>query len=431
MFRDKLRVEGWTDLPRDTPSHLILIHKVSGSLTNAVFFVSIPVTEFVLTSQVEQHNVERLTVLGLGDETGRATPTPEKMIRKETVNGNKAKTIRLAAPTVLLRIYGPSSGSLISRKSELHILHTLSKDYLIGPQVLGTFLNGRVEEYFHSRAMTKDEMREEEASRWIGRRMRELHGVDLSRMEIQDESGAMPMRPDRSTSRGSIYSNSSGSSIFSFGTSIYSTSSAGSTTSLTTINDDNISGTPVVSSPLLLPRRDSTESKAGKKKRGRGLGGARGSKDKLGVWENITRWTREAKLVLKLLDEVANLPNYQSLIQSKPSPQQLAQDHLIPLEYLSETLELRKKLNLPLFESQVKLYRSYISSQASEPSPRVFSHNDTQYGNLLLMIEEGEVLRAKGREHEKIIVVDFEYAGKNPRGFDLANHFIEWQADCE
>lgn len=26
-------------------------------------------------------------------------------------------------------------------------------------------------------------------------------------------------------------------------------------------------------------------------------------------------------------------------------------------------------------------------------------------------------------------MVDFEYASANPRGFDLANHFIEWQAD--
>lgn len=28
-----------------------------------------------------------------------------------------------------------------------------------------------------------------------------------------------------------------------------------------------------------------------------------------------------------------------------------------------------------------------------------------------------------------IIVVDFEYAGVNPRGLDIANHFLEWQTD--
>jgi choline kinase len=45
--------------------------------------------------------------------------------------------------------------------------------------VFGTFGNGRVEEYFASRALTPNEMREAQVSRWIGRRMRELHSVDV------------------------------------------------------------------------------------------------------------------------------------------------------------------------------------------------------------------------------------------------------------
>src|ERR1700753_305719 len=30
---------------------------------------------------------------------------------------------------------------------------------------------------------------------------------------------------------------------------------------------------------------------------------------------------------------------------------------------------------------------------------------------------------------ERLVVVDFEYSGYNPRGFDIANHFCEWTAD--
>ena len=107
--------------------------KVSGSLTNAVFFISYP-----------------------------SNPSLK---------------------TLLLRIYGPSSSELISRPRELHTLHILSSRYRIGPRVYGTFENGRVEEYFESTALTPVELRDPVISRWIGARMAELHCVDIEAIE--------------------------------------------------------------------------------------------------------------------------------------------------------------------------------------------------------------------------------------------------------
>ncbi|KAI8342528.1 kinase-like domain-containing protein [Chlamydoabsidia padenii] len=49
-------------------------------------------------------------------------------------------------------------------------------------------------------------------------------------------------------------------------------------------------------------------------------------------------------------------------------------------------------------------------------SPIVFGHNDLQYGNVLKRDDTGS-----------LVLVDFEYAGYNSRGYDLANHFVEWQ----
>lgn len=115
-------------LPRD-----LVILKVSGALTNAVFFVSFP----------------------------------------------SSKRTR----TVLLRVYGPSSGSLISRPRELHTLHILSSRYHIGPRIYGTFENGRVEEYFESTTLTAREIRDPKISRWIGARMAEFHSVDIEAVE--------------------------------------------------------------------------------------------------------------------------------------------------------------------------------------------------------------------------------------------------------
>lgn len=82
--------------------------------------------------------------------------------------------------TVLLRIYGPSSSALISRPDELRTLHMLSSVYKIGPRVFGTFGNGRVEEFFESSALTARDLRNSQISRWIARRMRELHRVDIA-----------------------------------------------------------------------------------------------------------------------------------------------------------------------------------------------------------------------------------------------------------
>ncbi|KIO21274.1 hypothetical protein M407DRAFT_80552, partial [Tulasnella calospora MUT 4182] len=80
---------------------------------------------------------------------------------------------------VLVRIYGPSTSTLVNRANELFTLYKLSSIYRIGPRVFGTFGNGRVEEFFDSRALTVDELMVPEISRWIGRKMAELHSVNI------------------------------------------------------------------------------------------------------------------------------------------------------------------------------------------------------------------------------------------------------------
>ncbi|BGP19049.1 hypothetical protein JCM10213_009241 [Rhodosporidiobolus nylandii] len=577
LLRHDLAIPGWSSLPFDAPSSLIQVHKVSGSLTNAVFFVSIPETECEietagpsadelpaggeatagLATPVPSHAERLLPATVFSElERGRATattptpdsppdsapstpqtaeralpplpgalpleaestPSPSPSRRGSPASGaRRTEKTLLSAPTLLLRVYGPQSGSLISRRTELHILHTLSSQYGIGAHVLGTFANGRVEEYFHSRALSKEEMRDPRVSRWIGRRMRELHSVELEQMvpppRDEDEEEELRRR-SRSRSEGptpagdradsserpgpeplvnggrspvsgaSIYSTSSSSSVFSFGSSSssvysrYSSSSARSSSTLGSGYARSIrSSSSLVSSPGLLPQRQASESRADEKKRPRRRGASGGSgrrtkraKDKLCVWENITRWTREARLVLKELDQLAQIPGFDKLLAARsaastpsgPSPTGNSAGeeakHITPLSHPSLTLTLRSLLNLPLFEHQLRLYRSFVrrverssslppSSSAPPSSPpigpvrskRVFAHNDTQYGNLLLVTpqttdpeEEREIEREAEREggaHRRLIVVDFEYAGANPRGFDIANHFCEWQAD--
>ena len=141
-----------------TPASIHL-QKVSGALTNAVFFVSF---------------------------NPAPSPTPPAMspLLTPTVPPSDPKhpppfPTTAYPPTLLLRIYGPSSDALISRTEELRILHVLSNEYGLGPKVYGTFDNGRVEQFFPSRALTADELRDPHISACIAKRMRELHSVDM------------------------------------------------------------------------------------------------------------------------------------------------------------------------------------------------------------------------------------------------------------
>ncbi|KAI0662556.1 kinase-like protein [Cubamyces menziesii] len=250
-----IRAPSWSE-PEITPES-ISIQKVSGSLTNAVFFVSCP-------------------------------PVAK-------------------ARTVLLRVYGPSSGSLIFRPRELHTLHVLSSRYHIGPRVYGTFENGRVEEYFDATALSAADLRDPAISSWIGARMAELHGVDIDVVALD----AHPQCPLQ-----------------------------------------------------------------------------------IGVKNNVTSWLAFARDVLALP---------------------------------GAPLHVRHALDLDTFEHEWALFLRWMDQKEASDgsSPRVFSHNDAQYGNLLRLrsLPEGQPA------HRQIIVVDFEYASPNPAAFDIANHFHEWTAD--
>lgn len=88
---------------------------------------------------------------------------------------------------LLLRIYGPQVEHLIDRENELQILRRLRRKK-IGPCLLGTFVNGRFEEFYDARTLTALDLRVPQTSKQIAKRMRELHdGVEL--LEEEREAG--------------------------------------------------------------------------------------------------------------------------------------------------------------------------------------------------------------------------------------------------
>ncbi|KAK3075414.1 hypothetical protein LTR53_001274 [Teratosphaeriaceae sp. CCFEE 6253] len=148
-----LRLKGWRKVPMDM-SNAINVQRLSGALTNAVYVVSPP-----------------------ADLPPREEPAADGSIVPRT---------RKAPPKLLLRIYGPQVEHLIDREAELAILQRLARKR-IGPRMLGTFSNGRFEEYFHAATLTAEDIRNPDTSRQIAKRMRELHdGIELLDQERDD-----------------------------------------------------------------------------------------------------------------------------------------------------------------------------------------------------------------------------------------------------
>ena len=70
------------------------------------------------------------------------------------------------------------------------------------------------------------------------------------------------------------------------------------------------------------------------------------------------------------------------------------------------------------FESEIEYLLGVI---VSLNPPVVFSHNDINTGNILV--------KEDLKDSDPVVLIDYEFASYNYRGFDLANHFNEWMYD--
>ena len=148
-----LKLKRWKRVPIENGGD-ISVERLSGALTNAVYVVS----------------------------------PPKRMPDSSPANGSSTSlTAKKSPPKLLLRVYGPQVEHLIDREAELSILRRLARKS-IGPRLLGTFTNGRFEEFLYAKTLTPKDMRIPETSKQIAKRMRELHdGIDL--LEEERESG--------------------------------------------------------------------------------------------------------------------------------------------------------------------------------------------------------------------------------------------------
>ncbi|XP_022173548.1 choline/ethanolamine kinase [Myzus persicae] len=88
------------------------------------------------------------------------------------------------------------------------------------------------------------------------------------------------------------------------------------------------------------------------------------------------------------------------------------------VSWSSENMELDQILSTNLCD-ETRWLKKHLSKLRS---PVVFCHNDLQEGNILMKENDPPGCRS-------LCLIDYEYCAYNYRGFDIANHFVEWTYD--
>lgn len=103
----------------------------------------------------------------------------ENDLKIERVSGamtNAVFFVTVGSKRMLLRVYGVGCDQILDRNKELDWLSRLSQLH-IGPKLLGTFGNGRFEEYLPSTTLTRNDIREPIISKQIASRLYQLHSI--------------------------------------------------------------------------------------------------------------------------------------------------------------------------------------------------------------------------------------------------------------
>ena len=295
-----LRLKGWRRIPIERATD-IEVARLSGALTNAVYVVHPP------KNMPENDNHPPQDASTASVSISRRHPTP-----------------------LLLRIYGPQVEHLIDRDAELNILRRLARKR-IGPRLLGTFENGRFEEYLHAETLTAKDLRMPETSKQIAKRMRELHdGIELLESEL-----------------------ATGPAVF----------------------------------------------------------------------VNWDKWVDRCEKVISWLDAQV----HQAEVEIKAGTSR--RNSVVNPRYIRRGLICG--VDWPVFRRTYDAYRKRLVADSGGISGirnlLVFSHNDTQYGNLMRLQPSGtSPLLQPSNQHKQLVVIDFEYAAQNVAGMEFVNHFTEW-----
>ncbi|OMJ18063.1 putative choline kinase 2 [Smittium culicis] len=297
---------------------------------------------------------------------------------KENVSGSgNIYPATLLPSKYLLRVYGVGVDEMLDRSKELFWLNFLGI-LGIGARILGLFSNGRLEEYLESKTLLKSQMIEADISIQIAKRMCELHRLSFY---------IPPIRTEKNNSFSTKDSNSILDSAY------LKNLERNDCEVLNSTIGKNLNSTEIKNYYELI---NSTNSKI-----------------KVDSSSGVFKLSNEEKFLQPRPELIANIEKWSQLVIDKID---------ILKRLTIDSRESKRFIHiLETFDSEfIALTKKYIDFITSKYSSNnlVFAHNDLQYGNIL-----------KIQSTNELMFIDFEYAGYNYRGADIANHFTEWMAD--
>lgn len=135
----------------------IKLKKISGGLSNFLFYVSLPEL----------------------NETGNSTPIRTSSLTKRPRKDSVQET-NFEPKEVLLRIYGQTHGSdALEAMVTESVVFTLLSERKLGPKLHGIFPGGRIEQYIPARPLCTSELSDLKISMRIAKKMAEIHSLNI------------------------------------------------------------------------------------------------------------------------------------------------------------------------------------------------------------------------------------------------------------
>ncbi|CAG5103481.1 Similar to Chkb: Choline/ethanolamine kinase (Rattus norvegicus) [Cotesia congregata] len=93
----------------------------------------------------------------------------------------------------------------------------------------------------------------------------------------------------------------------------------------------------------------------------------------------------------------------------------------------AEKMALLHMMQVPINKEPTWLWDTMAKWRTS--AEEVLKNVEEVDTHLMKHIEYGNILLRQNTRKRELVIIDFEYCSYNYRGFDLANHFVEWQYD--
>lgn len=394
----------------------LIVKRISGGLSNFLYYVALPEIETNESSRKRSlgtvidnnstaiHNAQNeFTDIANVDGTLDGDNIVNASKRQRTDSGSSSDNLSSFATKrfscaslqgnepkqVLLRIYGQSHGEdALEAMITESVVFALLSERNFGPKLHGIFPGGRIEQYVPARALTTHELSDEKISMKIAEKMGEIHSLNIPMSKEPDWIWNCMDRwlvsVDNILKSESLRKKYENSEI------VFSFDFADEAIWLKSVIDEN-------NFLVAFCHNDLQEG-------------------------NILYMEQDAKqpTQMKLRDDVFAI-NELDMATSLDDSSQMGADNLRRRRTQQVCNNSTNGNSSSMNHSLYHLENEVDTTRDSALSINSFSFAATE--------EEWEQENSNNNREPNLMIIDFEYCAYNYRGFDLANHFLEWTFD--